>query len=444
MRFIYMILLTLLMFTVAIDSPKMQDNPILVLNYHHLVPEETDNPVTITPERFEQHLSLLASEGWHSISLKQLEAYLTGNSEPENPSYLITFDDGYQSVYDYAYPLMLDYKVYGVVFHIGKYLDPNFNEYIYLPRLTTSHIQEMMASGYFTLQSHTYDLHLPLTSVPISEIEADLDKATETLSLVSSEPIYALAYPHGMYNKEILDMLETSSISLAFAGGDKLASGADPLEIPRFSMDNKSEQQLANILRKYSTELKAPDYILLTLTLLMLFYGLYTLKTNIYSILLIVALMFGIIMLLISEYTLLSSRESLFLGSGILISFALAFMTAKINTKYERLGILAMLILIFHLQYDIRLTWLSIPILSGIFALGRALYEFHNTRSLQLAGLIVGLTGLGFIMFMKLAINIDQPYITTVTLHTWLAPLLFLSVTGIVLGFSRLSASKRV
>ena len=94
-----------------------------VLMYHHLLPRDTDSPlksndiVTFT-EDFAAQLGWLRDNGYHTISVAELEAFLyEGAVLPEHPI-MLTFDDGYMSNYVYAAPLLREYGFTAVIFTI--------------------------------------------------------------------------------------------------------------------------------------------------------------------------------------------------------------------------------------------------------------------------------------------------------------------------------------
>ena len=80
-----------------------QEIPILM--YHHLE-ENINNNTVISPENFENQMKLLKMEGYHAISAQQLYDYLNGQTPLPQKPVLITFDDGYFSNYEKAYPIL--------------------------------------------------------------------------------------------------------------------------------------------------------------------------------------------------------------------------------------------------------------------------------------------------------------------------------------------------
>ena len=112
-----------------------------VLLYHHIV--EGDNAEysdsIISAGLFEKHLAALKEAGYQTVSLKQLEDYVYKGAElPDNPI-CITFDDGYYSNYEYAFPLLEKYDAEAV------FVDEDKNVYV------TSGLMdkfELMKDGY--------------------------------------------------------------------------------------------------------------------------------------------------------------------------------------------------------------------------------------------------------------------------------------------------------
>ncbi len=132
-----------------------------VLMYHHLDASVRNNAI-MSPERFEEHMVALKEAGYSTISLTQLIEYVDKGLElPENPV-LITFDDGYASNYEWAYPILEKYSMNAVINVIGitvgkeTYKD---TETAIIPHFTYEEAREMVSRGVIEIQSHSYDMH---------------------------------------------------------------------------------------------------------------------------------------------------------------------------------------------------------------------------------------------------------------------------------------------
>jgi len=93
----------------------LRKNSVRVLLYHavedHVSPYTDRLGVSVSPAMFEANLSYIR-DNYNVISVDDLQKPL-----PENPL-LITFDDGYKSVYEHAFPLLRKYRMPAVVYLI--------------------------------------------------------------------------------------------------------------------------------------------------------------------------------------------------------------------------------------------------------------------------------------------------------------------------------------
>ena len=88
-------------------------NHPLALTFHDITPHFLPGLNHIRPDKFSKIINILSSSGKNIV---------TTNNELNKESLLITFDDGYESVYTQAYPLMEKYNIKGVVFPVAAYI----------------------------------------------------------------------------------------------------------------------------------------------------------------------------------------------------------------------------------------------------------------------------------------------------------------------------------
>lgn len=125
--------------------------PLPILMYHHVVPDgEPCNDMTITAGRLEEDLAWLEEQGYTTVLPRELAA---GTPLPEKPV-LITFDDGYRSNYDLAFPLLKQYQAKAAIALMGFMQDVGAESF-----LSWEMCREMEASGLVEIGSHTYRLH---------------------------------------------------------------------------------------------------------------------------------------------------------------------------------------------------------------------------------------------------------------------------------------------
>ena len=134
--------------------------PILV--YHHLVEDVADIEKGFPREYFEDHMAALSQAGYHPVSLDALRDWVEhGTSLPSKPI-VISFDDGYRSNYEIAYPILQRYGFQATIFAIGVSIGKDSYKdtgKAITPHFTLEQAAEMEASGLITIYSHGYDIH---------------------------------------------------------------------------------------------------------------------------------------------------------------------------------------------------------------------------------------------------------------------------------------------
>ncbi|MGI9861973.1 polysaccharide deacetylase family protein [Moorella naiadis] len=220
---------------------------VVVLIYHHIDAQEAPGLI-ISPERFASELDMLLARGYHVISLDQLRDFLNGGTVPTN-AVLITFDDGYESVHQYALPELQKRQMPAVAFAIVKYVGQKMGN---LQHYSWDGAREMTAAG-ITTQSHTYDLHNfaplasgkngPLLDGPLKGQSAsdyrnmvyqDLKRSRDEIESQLHQPVYALALPFGAGGHIAIQAAVDAGFRLIFTTHYGVVTrGSNSLALPR-------------------------------------------------------------------------------------------------------------------------------------------------------------------------------------------------------------------
>lgn len=136
---------------------------VAIIMYHNI----SDKPsllgkFAISSKQFEKDLIYIKEKGYNTITLTQLIDYVYKDGElPEKPV-ILTFDDGYESFYAYAYPLLKKYDMCAVMSIVGEFTDLYTNKEDHnldYSHLNWSEVKEMSQSGNVEIQNHTYGMH---------------------------------------------------------------------------------------------------------------------------------------------------------------------------------------------------------------------------------------------------------------------------------------------
>lgn len=215
---------------------------LTVLMYHDLIEREGDSgsDVAMTVHQFAQEMVYLQKNGYHTVTLDELKAFVEqGTPLPEKPV-LITFDDGYLSNYVYAYPILEELGQHAVIFAIGATMGQTEHykdtEYPITPHFSYEQAAEMVAAGCVSVQSHTYDMHQwePYESGGtihetilraegeseedyIALLRTDYQTSRQLLEEGTGERQYALAFPGGQYDTLSQAILREEGVELTFS-----------------------------------------------------------------------------------------------------------------------------------------------------------------------------------------------------------------------------------
>lgn len=150
----------------------------------------------------------IKDSGYTAVSLDELYNYLNGNGSLPKKSIVITFDDGYEDNYKYAYPVLKKYNFKAVFFIITSNVDNN-NYY-----MKSSQIKEMSEDG-FDIGSHTVN-HDHLSKMNYKNQKETLEKSKQILENIIGKDICYISYPFGEYNENTIRTVKACKYKMAF------------------------------------------------------------------------------------------------------------------------------------------------------------------------------------------------------------------------------------
>lgn len=218
---------------------------VAVLMYHDLkdpsaVKTKSEEPESAIPlDVFKEQMELLKADGFHIISIDQYADFIENKGNVPDNAVLLTFDDGYESFYTEAFPVLKEYGYPAVNFVIVSGADNHALKG--RPKMTWDQMREMQKSG-MSFYNHTYDSHKygvmradGLTKPVLTRhqylkkeqrvetdeeyhtrVKTDLEKAELRLKEELGNTRGVIAFPYGAYNAEVLDILKEVGISISF------------------------------------------------------------------------------------------------------------------------------------------------------------------------------------------------------------------------------------
>ncbi len=176
---------------------------IPVINYHKISDRADVGITSRKPDDFYHDLLLFHQLGFRTVTFKDVAL---GKPLPEKPL-ILTFDDGYRSVLENAYPAMQSFGFTGVIFIPTAYMGKNNDWDVQFGGNRFKHLGEddlrLLNRAGFEIGSHGHR-HRALTALAPKQAEEELRVSKERLETVLGEKVYSVSYPFGRFNRALL------------------------------------------------------------------------------------------------------------------------------------------------------------------------------------------------------------------------------------------------
>ncbi len=180
---------------------KMADT-IPILTFHAL--DQQPSVISFSPDLFRTGLARLRDKGLQTVRFDQAVDCLRRQIPFPSNSFVITFDDGYRSVYQEAFPALQDFGMSATVFiTVGTDTSPTPNSS--LPSLqnramlTWREISELHNQG-IEIGAHTLT-HADLTKLSAHQVEREVRNSKAIIEEAIGSSVHSFAYPFGRYNE---------------------------------------------------------------------------------------------------------------------------------------------------------------------------------------------------------------------------------------------------
>lgn len=246
--------------TSGIHEVIMEDKNEIVLPiimYHNVLPRtKLHGSIYVTPREFENDLKYIEEKEYASITMQDLIEYVyRDGSLPEKPI-MITLDDGYLNNYVYVHPLLKKHNMKAVLSIIGKSTDDFTrlqSDNLEYSHATWDQVNEMLQSGFFEIQNHSYNLHemshgrvgskmckgepyIHYEQLLMNDIGRLQKQITEKIGVTPT----TFTYPFGSISKESVDILKKMGFqgSLSSYGGVNIIT-KDPNQLFGLKRNNR-------------------------------------------------------------------------------------------------------------------------------------------------------------------------------------------------------------
>ena len=245
---------------------------IPVLMYHSISddPETGVSPyyqTTTSPAMFRQHMQLLADLGYRTITISQLSAILQSSDNPQpttlnqQPSAVITFDDGFRNFYTAAFPVLREHGFTATMFLPTAFIGetpmtfrPASGSGVTGPCLTWSEVTELAQAG-IEFGSHTVN-HPTLVELGWPEIKKELYESKSVIEQRLGRKINSFCHPYAFpqantsFTTRLKDLLaEAGYSSCCTTQLGRVRKTDDPFRIKRLPANSQDDPALLGTQR---------------------------------------------------------------------------------------------------------------------------------------------------------------------------------------------------
>ena len=201
--------------------------PIVILCYHSVSNDSWLHSISL--KQFHSQIQYL-SHNYKFISLSQLAK----NRHFSSPVAAITFDDGYKDILIVA-PLLKKYHIRPTVFVLSDTAHANRKELEnHKEFLSISDLKALLRQGW-EIGSHSAT-HPNLSSIPVSQITAEIVKSKKDLEKCLKTPIRYFAYPKSKFTPTVLSVVKSAGYLLGFSWAEpSIRDSSDPYRLARIS-----------------------------------------------------------------------------------------------------------------------------------------------------------------------------------------------------------------
>ena len=183
----------------------MIPHSLSIINYHKIEKNSDIGITTRHPDQFRLDLEVITENGYTPITFHDLHLK---RHIPEKPL-IITFDDGYQSFYDTALPVLKQHKMKAVIFIPVNYIGQKNNWDVQFFKKKYGHmdkkqIADVAAEG-MEIGSHALS-HCYLNDMNSEKIKHELRKSKLVLEEITAKEVISISYPFGRVNKKVLSL----------------------------------------------------------------------------------------------------------------------------------------------------------------------------------------------------------------------------------------------
>jgi peptidoglycan/xylan/chitin deacetylase (PgdA/CDA1 family) len=205
-----------------------------ILTFHAIDDRESD--ISLSPGLFRRAMARLRESGGRAVPLTQAASCVRQGLPFPDRAFVLTFDDGYESVYQEAFPVLRAYAWPATLFVVTG--SPRaLSDGVRLPTwqgrtmLTWGQIREMDRAG-MEVGAHTQS-HAHLMDLSEEEMAAELGGSKQVIERALGSTVQAFAYPYGEYDPRCRAMVSQHFRWAVTTAMGRITAQSDLYALPR-------------------------------------------------------------------------------------------------------------------------------------------------------------------------------------------------------------------
>jgi peptidoglycan/xylan/chitin deacetylase (PgdA/CDA1 family) len=208
----------------ALSLSACESAPILL---YHSVGERFDPPRTVSVERFRAEMEYLQQENYTILSAHDFDVIEDGKAPQPKKPIVLTFDDGYENFYIYAFPILRELHISASMFIITARTGDDEATRVVKPtrQLIWPEVLEMEAAG-IDIESHSVT-HQSLKHLSRDVVEREAVDSKAALEAHLGRSVTVFAYPKGAEDASARSVIEGAGYRSALSVNTGLDSVFD-------------------------------------------------------------------------------------------------------------------------------------------------------------------------------------------------------------------------
>ena len=214
---------------------------VSILMYHQVgrfAPMSSHRSTYCHYRRFRLQMLTLKVLGIKVLDMEDVLQFVRVEASLKGPSVCLTFDDGYENFFEYAYPVLKRHGLPATVYILAGYIGLNALWFKKdgrntPPLMSRTRIAELLQEGLVSFGSHGVG-HKRLGEIPLEDAKYEIEASKAALEEMFGVEFRHFCYPYGSYSRAVRGLVEDAGyVSAVSCARGTTYPGADPFQLPR-------------------------------------------------------------------------------------------------------------------------------------------------------------------------------------------------------------------